>query len=426
MAQGAIIGQQPEIPQPYDIGDIKISTKDSLGEDWVLCKGQLFDGKQYPLVKDNVLNSWNIFQNDKQNAIDYSGINGSNPQCWMIDGDYVYCVYNKWNESTRGLETYIKRAKLLSDLSKFETVYTISSGYLLEKRIKKVGNYFCLLGESSTQYYGYIIVSKDGKNWKEYNRGSRGYPVNVCHIGEKYYVAYYDDYGKYNQLYCLNDFESYPFVSEAEMTGIALKNHENFDIGVVNDYLIVYTKNELYSAKNPTISTSFTKISKIFSDNEVRNLYQPFAQMPDGALYFFTNKEIYKVRTNSLTLENDKLYLYENINIHNEELPNITPYSIIPYNKNIIIYGRSDSFASDEYYGYYAYDIKNKTFRQADREYFNLEGGTDYSFCGVYANEQLGNCYNYYLYNDHPYFIYFPINFPYPLSQDTNTFIKVK
>ena len=425
MAQGAIIGQQPEIPQSYDIGDIKISTKATLGEDWVLCQGQLFDDKQYPLVKDNVLNSWNIFQADKKKAINNTTFGGFNPQCWMIDGDYVYCVYNKKDESS-GTYTQIKRAKLPFDLSKFETIYSMSNVYLTKIRLKKVGDYFCLLGESSSRYYGTIFVSKDGKNWKEHNMGGRGYPVNVCYIGGKYYVAYYDDYNHTNYLYCVNDFESSPFVLEAEMKGITLKDHINFDIGVVNDYLIVYTKNELYSAKNPTTSTPFTKISKTFSDNEVRDLHFPFAQMPDGALYFFTNKEIYRVGTNSLALEIDKLYLYENIGSYDGRLPNITPYSIVPYNNNIIIYGRSHTNLSNDFNKYYCYNIKNKTIKQASDGYSSLAGGSDAEFRGVYANEQIGSCYNYNYNRASSNFYYFPLTFPESLSQDTNTFIKIK
>ena len=424
MAQGAIIGQQPEIPQTYDIGDIKVSTKSNLGEDWVLCQGQKFDENEYPLVKEEIYDTWNIFETNRDGIADYYGVNGYNPHCWLIDGDYLYCAYNLKDDSIRDTNTYIKRTKIPSDLSKFENVYKLPTGSFNKMQFKKVGEYFCLLGEEDSHYYGCILVSKDGKNWKLHNNGGRGFPVNVCYINGKYYLAYYDDYNYRNFLYCVNDFESTPFTSEAEIRNVQFKNTQQFDIGVVNDYLIVSTGKELYSAKNPTQSSSFTKFTTNFTDDDVIRLFQPFVQMPNGALYYFTNKKIYKVRENSLTLESDKISVYEDINANNG-YPNITPYSIVPFNENIIIYARTDENISNSFYYYYLYNIKDKTIKYFHNYGSTLAGGSGYNFTGVFANERIGTCCNY-TYNHYPHFYYFPITFPKPLSPNTNTFIKVK
>lgn len=47
MSYGAILGQTVAVPDAYNIGDIKITTRTDLGNNWLLCNGDIFDETEY-------------------------------------------------------------------------------------------------------------------------------------------------------------------------------------------------------------------------------------------------------------------------------------------------------------------------------------------------------------------------------------------
>ena len=60
MAYGAILGQTPKIPETYSVGDIKVTTRTDLGENWLLCNGDTVDAGEYSALAKVIAPAVNI------------------------------------------------------------------------------------------------------------------------------------------------------------------------------------------------------------------------------------------------------------------------------------------------------------------------------------------------------------------------------
>ncbi len=404
MAQGAIIGQQPEIPQPYDIGDIKISTKTTLGEDWVLCQGQLFDDKQYPLVKDNVINNFIPFQN-KKTIID-SSVTFAKPQACLVKNGELYFVNNS--------------GALFKSAPPFTKNQRVGDKNIFANFMMEVNGYMIIGGSISS--YSAVAYSKDGASWRTIDFGYKNASVNnIFYVNQKYYIIINYQFVGGTVLELTGPLEN------ASRTAKFNTNSKNISASYIGDYIYLFEFLDHDGTKLSIKKTKdFTDMANVPIDIDSTNLTANHKQMfkiDEDSIYFTSeNKEpLYKVTQKGIEIYDEKFVL----NVSNGN--RVTPWSTVKVKDNLICYSVSrsvDNYPNISNFYYYNIIQKKNTQVNLDKVYFS---SSSYDFVGVYANEDINGAI-FYESSTGDAFInkYSKTTFPNPVSQDTNTFIKVK
>ena len=410
MAYGNIVGQQPEIPQPYDVGDIKISIKNSLGEDWVLCNGQEVDTTVYPEVAIDIAYRTPPFRLSK--AYEYSdAVFMQNSKCCFVDGDYIYFAYNPNDERAK----IVRVALPFSKNAKKEELLTTEER-IQDYFFKKVGEYFILAGTRLSPYPGILYVSKDGEKWTKYSDSSqRSWRIlNACYLNGKYYFIFNLDNNSGQICYAENiEASPYDLVDGPNKLNIALSEYCDFAI-LENNLVISDIRTKfLLIGETPDSATSFKKIELNIGDN--LQIEFPFLSVSNKILYYLTTMQLYKVNTNGTSLVEDFTQPLSQIQ------GKFRGTVLVPYLDNGLIFDISRGSFND-YYALYYYNLITKDFYKLNTPTLSSND----SFNGFFANDKIHGLFTKSFRNNPSDTYYDILCFPQQISFDTNTFIKIK
>ena len=325
----------------WEIGDIKLSSRSGLGDNWLLCNGDNIYDSEFPDLS-NILNNRTLnLKNSDWTRVNY--LSGTDDILKVIyaNGYYIGVRY--------GTNLSVMYGQSLSGPWTENIVRSnVGTGLTLVDFIYKNGYYIILT--SGSMYYA---TSPSG-TWKSYNAKGLGFKSGTSVSG-----IYYDENSSQFILSGLND-SSYPSISYASTPGSTwtkkviysgnpdstyISNvvfYDGYYIAVSSNYLIYATSLDSTWTRRSYISSRYTiKIPVLFQSNGYFYVIGQASSTSNFYLHrikcdeFLTGTAIRLEPTDvSLTSVKNKWPIYS---IIDEKTIIVSPYMVLDSSHNVIL-----------------------------------------------------------------------------------------
>ena len=246
MAYGVILGQTPIIPDQSQIGDVKITTRTDLGDQWMLCDGGVVQSGSYPqLVQSLQPDIGEVYTEYAAAQYNPAAAYDSTSGNWFV----VYA-------GDSGSGVYIQYASSLTGSWSTNQIYNYSVTGI--RKVKKINNLWFIITSKALLYTSNILGT-----WTAVTNGNIGYSnynfKDIVYFNNKYVIA--SNYYSGAASYLLTNTQ----ISTSGWTPIQLSQY-----GLPNqqiDCLIIYNNNlvlsfggsSLYSSQGTNLSTNWTE-----------------------------------------------------------------------------------------------------------------------------------------------------------------------